>query len=207
MMSPGPAQSSEAIRDALQQVFSGPEYQWDQPRSLFDVVGGWLNDVVEALQRLHASHPLGYYILVGLLTAVLLAVLTHFAYVLWQVVKPQPKPTPQATDRTSGSRGPRWYLHRAHQLMLSGQYVEALGFRFRSLVLTLDRRQVLSFHPSKTPAEYLSEVKLDSEAENAFMYLVMELYRHVFGAVPCTAADVQRFHATAAALEGHAPSR
>jgi hypothetical protein len=207
MIPSGPTQTSEAIREALRQVFSAPHYQWDRPRSLLDVVGGWLNGLSETLQRLHASHPLGYYVLIGFLTAVLLAILAHFAYVLWQVVKPQPAPATQREDGATASLGSGWYLQQARQLMLDGRHAEALGFRFRALLLTLDRRQILRFHPSKTPAEYVSELRLGSDGQNAFVSLVTELYRHLFGAVPCTAADVHRFDAAAAGLEAYAPPR
>jgi len=207
MIPSGPSQTAETIREALRQVFSAPHYQWDRPRSLLDVVGGWLNGLSEALQRLHTGHPLAYYVLIGFLTAVLLAVLAHFAYVLWQVVKPQPGLATQRADSGSASRRAGWYLQQAHQLMLDGRHAEALGFRFRALLLTLDRHQIIRFHPSKTPAEYVSELRFGSDGQNAFVSLVTELYRHLFGAVPCTAADVHRFDAAAAGLEAHATPR
>ncbi len=206
-MSPRPGQTPEAIREALEEIFTAPEYQWNRPRSLFDVVGEWLSSISEVLQRLHATHPLGYYVLVGLLTAVLLAVLTHFAYVLWQVIRPQPTPAIQRLDNSPASRGAAWYLQRAHRLMQAGRYAEALGSRFRSLLLTLDRRRIVDFHPSKTPREYLAEIRLDPDGQSIFVSLVRELYRHLFGAVPCTASDVQWFDAAATGLERHAPSR
>jgi hypothetical protein len=199
-------QTSEAIRDALEQIFRAPEYQWDRRRSVLDVVSGWLRSVTDLLQRLSVDHPIGYYVLLGLLTAVLLAIIGHFGYVLWQVIKPQPEPAQRTAHKGSVRRAPGWYLQQAHEAMLAGRYAEALGYRFRSLLLTLDRHRMLSFHPAKTPAEYVDEMKLDSDERNAFVTLVGTLYRHLFGAVSCTAVDVQQFDAAASGLERHAAS-
>ena len=65
------------------------------------------------------------------------------------------------------------------------------------MLLDLDRARALVFHPSKTPAEYIGEARLDPGGRAAFAELVARLYRHVFGAVPVEPRDFDEFGAAA----------
>ena len=62
-----------------------------------------------------------------------------------------------------------------------------------ALVLELERRKALRFHASKTPAEYVGEARLTDRGRASLAGLVAQLYRHLFGAVPCDAAEYQMF--------------
>lgn len=124
-------------------------------------------------------------------------------YVLWRIVQPG-----TGTARSAaGARPPvddaAAHLARAAELARDGRYAEALGHRFLAVVLELERRDALRFHASKTPAEYVGELRLDESARTTFAGLVGRLYRHLFGAVPCDATEYRAFAAEAESLTGH----
>ena len=92
------------------------------------------------------------------------------------------------------------HLALAEDLARARRYAEALAHRFMAVLLELDRRKALRFHASKTPAEYIGEVKLDDSGRASFASLVAALYRHLFGAVPCDAVEYAAFGAAAQEL-------
>ncbi len=199
--------SSDSIGQALQEVFAAPAYQWDRPRSIFDLVGEWLLRVGEAFQRLQESHPLAYYVVLGLLTGLLFAILAHFSYLVWRVIRASPETGSATLPKRVFPHDARWFMSETNRLMREGYFTEALASRFRALLLSLDQRQVVRFHPSKTPAEYLPEIRLDNDQRRVFGGLIGELYRHLFGGKPCTETEVRRFDEVAADLEGHVAPR
>ena len=136
------------------------------------------------------------------LAVVVVALMAHLVYVLWSVTRP--------TARTAGSVDvpvatsldtPDARRARADALARTGRFTEALSQRFVAVVLELDRHRVLTFRDSKTPAEYLGEARLDDTARRSLGDLVTQLYRHVFGAVPCDERAYREFAAAAATLE------
>src|SRR6266704_931943 len=70
-------------------------------------------------------------------------------------------------------------------------------------VLDLDGRQAVKFHPSKTPAEYVGEARLDASGRASLADLVARLYRHLFGAVPCDERAYREFAAEAELVFQH----
>src|SRR5256885_12642445 len=125
-------------------------------------------------------------------------------YVVWRITRPTVH-TPARAGGASGLRleDGRAHRERADELARAGRYVEALAHRFVALLLELERRRALTVHPSKTPAEYVREARLDESGRASFADLVARLYRHVFGAVPCDAATYQAFGAAADAAFRH----
>lgn len=198
---------SDSIRQAVREVFAAPAYRWDRPRSIVDVVGDWFQKVRVMFDSLQQSHPLAYYIVLALLTGLLVAILAHFSYLVWRVIQARPEARAAAVLKRPSTRDAQWYMDESHRLMSEGNFSEALANRFRALLLNLDRRQVVRFHPSKTPAEYLPEVQFDEDQRGAFGGLIGEMYLHLFGGAPCSQMDVLRFDRIAATLEGHAPAQ
>lgn len=129
----------------------------------------------------------------------LVALLVHVGYVLVQVLWPSrsPLPTPEGPrpERLADARARR---ARADELARAGRYVEALGHRFLATVLQLEQARALTFHPGKTPAEYVGEARLDPTGRASLQALVRRLYRHLFGAEPC---DERAYHEFGAAAE------
>ena len=187
----------------LQTVFAQPDYQWVARREpLRWLKQLWLRflDWIDSFSR---THPDSYTLLIIALSVVLLLLLTHIGYVIWRVTRPSAR-----TSRPEGAGGgiihdAARHLARAEQLAREGRFVEALGHRFLTIVLELDRIEALEFHASKTPAEYLGEARLDDMGRASFSALVAELYRHLFGAVPCAEAEYRAFGEAAQQLTRH----
>jgi len=183
------------------QVFARPEFQWVERRRLVSwLVRQWHN-VVEWLNRFAAEHPVGYDIGVTLAVIALAVLLVHIGYVMWRIVRPTAR-----TGRVKAGFGSgvvadaAAHLAYAEELARAGRYAEALGHRFLALVLELDRRKALRFHASKTPAEYIGEARLTDRGRASLAQLVAQLYRHLFGAVPCDAGEYEMFGASAEEL-------
>lgn len=189
---------ADSLRAVLRAVFAGRAYEWRPRRTwtwlvdLFRRVGDWLD-------ALHIAHPVVYYALLGVMTAVLLAIVAHFSYLVWRSLRPS-LPAPGVAASAAPNRDARWHLAEARRLGTAGRYAEALAHRFVALVLELDERRAVRFHPAKTPAEYVQEARLDDAGRSELALLVTRLYRHLFGGAPCGPDDWGFFDRTASAV-------
>jgi hypothetical protein len=185
-------------------VFARPDYQWvDRRVPLAWLTGRW-RAFLDWLDRLADQHPAGFKILLVGLILVLGVLLVHIGYVLWRIVRPSAR----TGDAAPAGRAPlvvdaRAHLARAAELALAGRYAEALGHRFLAVVLELEEVGAARFHRSKTPAEYVGEARLDPEGRATFAELVGQLYRHLFGAVPCDEAEYVAFGRAAQQVTRH----
>ncbi len=166
----------------------------------------WWERALEWLAALRLESRLRYYILLGLLSLFLVAILVHLAWVVWRSLRPAGA-TPAPTAATGLVRDAAWHLAEARRLSGAGRFGEALGHRFLAVVLDLDARRVVRFHPSKTPGEYATEARLDERGRSDLADLVASLYRHLFGGAPCDADAWQRFDARAAGVGLYAATR
>jgi hypothetical protein len=190
----------DSLRAALREVFAARDYDWGLRSGALI----WLREqyvrLLAWLAGLEQSHPATYYVLLAAVLLVLLAIIAHVAYVLSRAFRPV---TPEAALGPVAGPGPRdagWHLAEAARLGATGRYGEALSHRFLALLLELEGRKALHFHVSKTPAEYVTEARLDGEGRGRLRLLVLALYRHLFGGVPCTAAEWNIFDREAAEL-------
>ena len=182
-------------------VFSRTEFQWvERHRVLSWLIQQW-NNFREWLNRLAEQHPVGYNIGLGLLSIVLVALVVHIGYVVWRIVRPGARTgMGTAASRPGNIVNAAWHLARAEELARAGHYAEALAHRFLAAVLELDRIGALRFHASKTPAEYVGEARLDETGRASLAQMVAQLYRHLFGAVPCDEREYQSFGVAAQEL-------
>ena len=188
----------DSVKRALTEVFARPAYGWATHPSL----GQWLRERWQALlvwlDRFERTNPVLFDVFVGALALLLVALLVHIGYVLWRILRRSPGQEAGVAhfpaSRTLNAAG---HLARADELARAGVWTEALGHRFLALLLELDGRRALRFHPSKTPAEYIGEAQLDPLGRESLADLVGRLYRHVFGAVPCDAELYRMFGDTA----------
>ena len=195
----------DSLRAALREVFARPEYRWNErPDPWGWILAVWyrLLDWLDAVQR---GHPAGFKVLLALSALVLVGLLAHMGYVVWRITRPTAR-TP--AGGAGGIGGPvladaRAQRVRAEELARAGRYAEALAHRFVALVLDLERRRALAFHPSKTPAEYVGEARLDAAGRASLAELVARLYRHLFGGVPCDAGGYREFGAAADEVGRH----
>ena len=161
---------------------------------------------LEWLEHLRLVFPIHYYILLGVLTLLLIVILVHLVSVVRRSLRPVAGPGAPAVV-LGPVRDAAWHLAEALRLSAAGRFAEALAHRFLAAVLDLDARRVLQFHPSKTPAEYAREARLDEIGRSELAELVASLYRHLFGGAPCDAAEWRRFDARAGGIGLHAATR
>lgn len=192
----------DSLRRAVGEVFARPEYQWIERRrpllwltNLWRSFRDWVYDLAD-------THPLGFNVLLWGAVVLLVLLLVHIGYVLWRIVQPTARTAPAAARGGVAADDAAAHLARAATLAREGRFAEALGHRFLAVVLELERRDALRFHISKTPAEYVGELRLDEQSRATFGGLVARLYRHLFGAVPCDAADYLAFETAADAVTG-----
>jgi hypothetical protein len=195
----------DSLRAVLRAVFAAREYKWTRTgrSSTWAWLMEWFRRALEWLERLRLSFPIHYYVLLGILTLVLIAILVHLTWVVRRSLRPSVRIGAPAVI-TGPIRDAAWHLAEALRLSAAGRFAEALAHRFLAAMLDLDARRVLQFHPSKTPAEYAREARLDDVGRSELADLVANLYRHLFGGAPCDAAEWQRFDARAAGIGIHA---
>lgn len=204
MIDPAQHVSPDSLRAVLDHVYGTPAYEWrSMPANPFVVLVELWQAVLEWFARLEQEHPIVHWVVVAVLAAAVVAILAHFVYLVTRALRPRRDPGAAAPTAAAEGRGAGWYRERADRLEADGRYAEALGHRFTATLLELDRRKSLVFHPSKTPAEYVGEARLDGEGVGVLAELVGTLYRHLFGGAPCTAEDARRFRERAAGLVTH----
>jgi len=193
----------DSLRRAVAEVFARPEYAWATGRSpvqwLLEQIGRFL----DWLGRAEASHPMAFRALLVLLSAILVATLVHMGYVVWRITRPTAQTPGGGAASGVVVEDARAHRERAEALARAGRYAEALAHRFVAMLLDLERRDALRFHPSKTPAEYVTEARLDQAGRATLGYLVARLYRHVFGAAPCDEQTYRAFASDADLLSEH----
>jgi len=188
------AGAADSLTRALRQVFARPEYRWTERRHPLQWLQNLWNALLEWVARTSDAHPIGMRVLWAALLVALLALLTHLGYTALRVYRSTVRrPGPPASAGAPLLADARAHLARADALARAGRYAEALGHRFIAVVLELERAQALKFHPSKTPAEYVAEARLDDAGKGFFSGLVASLYRHLFGAEPVDAAEYAAF--------------
>ena len=189
------------MRRVVSEVFARPEYDWIERRHVFAWLQGLWQDLSDWMGRFSEQHPLSFNLLLGLAVLALLLLLVHIGYVIMRIVQPAMRTASAASALTGGKiMDAAAHLALATELARAGRYTEALAHRFMAVLLELDRRQALRFHASKTPAEYIAEVRLDESGRASFTTLVAALYRHLFGAVPCDETEYAAFGAAAQEL-------
>ena len=190
----------------LRAVFAAREYHWTGTSNAWVWLMERLQRAIEWLQNLRLAFPIYYYGLLGVLILALIAIVGHLSWVIWRSLRPVAGIAAPAA-LTGPVRDAVWHHAEALRLSAEGQFAEALAHRFLAAVLDLDARRVLQFHPSKTPAEYADEARLDDVGRSELADLVASLYRHLFGGAPCDTAEWRRFDAVAAGIGLHAAPR
>ena len=194
---------ADSLRRALGDVFSRPEYKWVERRHPLV----WLSTLWERLMNwldgLSDRNPAGFKLLLVALILALVLILVHVGWVVWRIVRPSARTGGAVPGGAAAVADAPSHLARAEELARAGRYAEALGHRFLAVVLELEGVEALRFHASKTPAEYVGEARLDDAGRATFAGLVAQLYRHLFGAVPCDETEYRAFGATAEELRRH----
>jgi hypothetical protein len=194
----GAGEGTERLRAVIDSVFAGQQYRWETPLDPFAPLRRAWVWLVGWLQGLRAESPSAYWALIALLVVVLAAILGHAAWVAWRTVSGDAAAELRGAAPRREVRDAAWYAREAERLAAAGRYAEAMQADFLRLVLQLDARQLVRFHPSRTPNEYAREATLSPEARRELGELVRRLSAYVFARVPCGAAELREWQSRAA---------
>ncbi len=184
----------------MNDVFAAPEYDWTEVQDPFAWIRRRAYELVDWFAALHQEHPITYWILLGVLLALLTAIMVHFSYLIYRALRPKGAPPEHASGRRRVVKDAAWYLQEAHRLEDAGNLLGSLVMRFRSLVMELDRRSIVKFDPSKTPIEYVREATVPNEGRDLFRRIVAGVYRHAYGGEAVTQDGLREFDRMAGEL-------
>jgi hypothetical protein len=190
-------------------VFSAPRYHWVERRHPLQ----WLSDLwtrfLDWVDRVNTAHPTLSWVLFFGALALLALLLTHIGFTMWRVYSATTRPADPTARGTAGVvlQDARSHRRRAEALAREGRYEEALAHRFAALICDLEEAKAVTIHPSKTPAEYAREARLDSAGRVTLVGLVSILYAHLFGAEPLDERRYHEFGNTADLVLPHVASR
>jgi hypothetical protein len=202
----GPARG-DSLRAIIDTVFAGREYRWETREDPFGVVRRLWGSLLSFFERLRDQNPDAYRLTIWLLVGVLLLILGHAAWVAVRTMRGGgQRPLGEVAGPTSAPRDAAWYAAEAARLAQGGDYVAAMQADFLRLVLQLDARRVMAFHPSKTPSEYVREPALGVDARRDLRALVNEMYAYAFARVPLDRERYERWR-DAAHADRYAPAR
>lgn len=192
------AARGDSLRATLDSVFASPAYRWETREDPFGALRRVWYATGEYLARLREQNPDAFRLLTWLLVAVLMAILAHAAWIALRTVRGGSRQMqPARGGALPAPRDAAWHAREAARLAQGGDYVAAMQADFLRLVLELDARRVVAFHPSKTPSEYARDSALGDEGRRALGTLVREMYAHAFARVPCDRAAYDAWRARA----------
>lgn len=185
-------QGSDSLRAVIDSVFADPVYDWAERPALL----GWLARVwdwlTQSMRDLRDANPELYRVFVVFLIIALGIIVLHTFWVFLQTARRASAPEEAGESiRSAAPRTAAWYRDQAEEFAEAGQYREAMLAAFHALVLDLDRQGVVTYHPSKTPAEYARDRRLAPGDRSRFDRLVTTLYGCAFGPERC---GLEEFH-------------
>lgn len=191
---------ADSLRATLDTVFAAPDYRWETREDPFGAIRRLWLAVGEWVAQLQRENPQAYRALIWLLVAVLVVILAHAAWVAVRTVRGGSRRAQRdVAGPVIAPRDAAWYAAESARLAAAGDYVAAMQADFLRLVLELDARHVMRFHPSKTPSEYVRDAALSDEGRHALRTLVRAMYAHAFARVPLDRAEYDRWRAAAVA--------
>lgn len=198
-------QRPDSLRAVLDSVFAAPAYRWVEQKDAFAVLRRWVAELQEWFRALRESNPLSYRLVLYAMIVVVALIVLHALWVLYHTVGTSPRDGDASSKSDTAPRTVAWFQHESERFAAEGKYADAIQADFLALVLALDARKVLRFHPSKTPAEYANESELPPEARAEFRALVHRVYGYAFARWPCGPAEYAQWRAQAAP-ERYAPA-
>jgi hypothetical protein len=192
--------SADSLRAVLDSVFAGPAYVWTEPWRPFAFLDRWWTALLDWLVGLNQRNPQVFEALFWGLVAGLALIFVHAGWVLFRTVRAAGAASGPAAPAAAGQRrDAAWWRTQAGRLAGEGRYAEAMPFDFLALVLELDQRQLLRYHPATTPGEYTRDARLPDAARRELREVVRDLYAAVFARRPC---DAEQYRAWRARTDG-----
>ena len=194
------AVAPDSLRATLDWVFADPAYRWVERPHPLAFLQRWWEALLSWLDGLQSLHPDVFFTIMAGLVVVLVAIVVHAVWIMVRTLRAARAPAEGASGPAPAAvRGAAWYRSQADRLALAGRYADAVQADFLALVLELDGRKVLRYHPSKTPNEYSCEAGLAPEARGAFRELVRLLYGYAFARRPSGPLDFAEWRVQAVA--------
>jgi len=184
----GAAQGSDSLRAVLDSVFAKPEYRWEYAIRTEGPLARLWRQTLNWLGNLQQSNPAAFRALFWVLVAALALILAHAAFTAWRTMRWATGPSSESADARLQLRDSAWFAEETRRLAQAGRYAEAMQTDFIRLILELDARRLIRFHPSKTPGEFAREVPA-GPARERMQALVVTLYRYAFAREPCGPAE------------------
>ena len=194
----------DPFRAVLDSVFAAPAYQWQDRPDPFAFLRRWASFLLDRLARWGEAHPQAVRLIAWTLLALLVLFLVRTILAVVRGFRAAPESP--GSQRATVVRDSAWYRREAERLASEGRLLEAMQADFTALILELDRRHLLRFHPSKTPGEYVREARLSEPSRSELSQLVWSLYRHLFAREPVTAPVAAAWRARTVA-DRYAPAR
>lgn len=189
---------SDSLQATLDSVFTDPAYQWVERPQPFAFLSRWWEGLIRWLMGMQSTHPEIFLVLMSVLVVILVAIFVHAVWVMVMTMRAARAPAAGLGGAApTAVRGAAWYRAEADRLALAGRYAEAMQADFLALVLDLDARQVVRYHPSKTPNEYSYDTGLPPAVRAPFRDLVRLLYGYAFARQPCGPAEFAAWRAQA----------
>lgn len=188
---------ADSLRAVLDSVFRAPAYQWAPAPRGQQLIERWWAALSAWLFRIQHAHPGLFRLIIvavalGLAVIMIHAIATAFLTARRAAVRNDHAPAPRATRQS-----PARYFREADELAAQGRFGEAMQAAFLGMMLQLDQRGLLRFHPSKTPADYAREAALEPADRAALKGLVRGLYSVVFGGAACSPDDYRQWRSLA----------
>ncbi len=155
------AASADSLRAVLDAVFAAPDYRWIERTDPLAFFSRWITALRQWLFDLQEGYPTLYRLMLGAMLVLVVAIFLHAAWVFVRTLQASRVSGGGPPDQAAAPRRDReWYRRQAERLAAEGRFAEAAQHEFLALILALDGRSLLRFHPSKTPAEYGREARL-----------------------------------------------
>ncbi len=182
--------TDDSLRAVIDTVLSAPPYQWTETEpQLGWLARGW-RALVDWIGVLKDNNPAAADVLFWSLIAILVLIFLHGGWIMYQAVLGA-----AAAEGPAGSPSPvivrdaAWFQRLADVLAAEGRYPEAMQAAFSALVLRLDARGILRYHPSKTAREYAREARLAEDSRARLEDSVRQLYAHAYAGRPGSAGQ------------------
>jgi hypothetical protein len=187
-----PVPTDDSLRAVVDTVLSAAPYQWTETTPRLSWITRWWYALLDWVARLQENNPTAAELLFWSLVVVLVAILVHGGWIMYQTLRGgSAREGPAGTVRSVEIQDDRFYQRLADTLAEQGRFAEAMQAAFTSLVLRLDAKGVLRYHPSKTPREYAGEARLDESSRGRLRDSVARLYACAYAGAPCGPSQYQ----------------
>jgi hypothetical protein len=201
--------SAAHIEEALARVYARAEFTERRTPALVQFMRDLWNGFREWIASLwemvlpERSGPIVQWLLYALVAGAALWALTHLILSLQQSeTRDAARAATAAGD--ARARDVTWWENAARAAAQDNRFRDAALFLYNAVLLRLEARGELRYHPGKTPGDYRREVRAHARTRTVFEQFIRALLPAAFGARTPDAATFETMRAHAAELGVHA---